>query len=129
MEEVIREVRLKKNLMCEKHNLEKIHFCMDEGCKKALCSDCFIEEHIGHKKRRVAEVYLESKKKIDAALLPLQTMISELEAKEVIMKGEKEEVLEELSFEEEQIQRFTDILRSSVTSEGAKRVLKREQWT
>ena len=59
---MIQEIKLKKSLECEIHHIEKTDYCMNEGCKLALCLDCFIEGHIGHKKRKVAEVYEDNKR-------------------------------------------------------------------
>ena len=41
----------KERRPCEKHDLVKLYFCMDQGCQVELCPDCFIEGHAGHKKR------------------------------------------------------------------------------
>ena len=50
---------------CEIHHVKKTLYCMEEGCKLALCQDCFIEGHIGHKKiQTVAKVYKDNREKL-----------------------------------------------------------------
>ena len=54
---------------------------MDEGCKLALCAECFIDNHIGHKKGRMKEVYMASKLTVNASLDSLEQSNRILEAK------------------------------------------------
>ena len=84
---MIEETKLKKSLKCQDHGIEKTFYCMDERCKRALCPECFILGHIDHKKRRVAEVYDESKLKLKTLIEPLERTSRELEAKILTING------------------------------------------
>ena len=70
-EEMIKEMLFAKHLRCKLHDLEKCYFCMNEECLKPLCPDCFMENHIGHKRRKITEVYREKKEEVDAVMEPL----------------------------------------------------------
>ena len=72
LEKIICAVKLKKNLKCEIHDLEKSNYCMDANCKMPLCPECYIEGHIGHKRLRMKELYEDSKLTINAALESLE---------------------------------------------------------
>ena len=45
------------------HALDHVFYCV--GCKVSLCPDCYIEEHMGHPKKRLEDVYGATKKRID----------------------------------------------------------------
>ena len=48
---------------CQMHGFERTHYCVD--CTKALCPECILEEHEGHQRKKVAEVYKEKKEQFD----------------------------------------------------------------
>ena len=62
---------------------------MDEACRLALCPECFIEGHIGHKRVMIKEAYESSKLKVNAALESLGQKTKELEDK---VKATDEEI-------------------------------------
>ena len=68
MEETIREIILAKHITCRAHGLDKCYFCMNADCMKALCPDCFIEDHIGHTRKHLNTFYKEGKQKVADAL-------------------------------------------------------------
>ena len=60
VEEIIREIKIQqkqekrladRSITCKKHNCEKIYFCEHPSCEVDVCPDCYIESHLGHKKR------------------------------------------------------------------------------
>ena len=79
-------MKMEKHITCRLHNLDKCYFCMNEGCMKALCPDCFIEDHIGHKKTNFRTVFSEGKQKVSAAIEIIDEKIVQLKAKEESME-------------------------------------------
>ena len=53
------EARLLKK--CKKHkDMDKCYLC--EPCKRNICPECYIEEHLGHKKVPLVEKFEQVKK-------------------------------------------------------------------
>ena len=65
---------------------------MNDKCLKPLCPDCFIENHIGHKRRKFLEVYREKKDEVDTVMESLCKRICELEDKEHAMTAQVKKV-------------------------------------
>jgi len=102
---------------------------MNDKCLKPLCPDCFIENHIGHKRRKIIDVYREKKEEVDAVMEPLCKGISELEDKEIAMTEQVKKVKDDQKNQKEKIKAFTDLLSSSVTAYNAKLTALMENWT
>ena len=68
---------MNKHMHCRQHDLDKIWFCMTEGCLKAICPECYIEGHIGHKKILVKTAYQNGKLEVAEAMETLDSKISE----------------------------------------------------
>ena len=51
-----------KQGFCEKHQMKKYFF--DTDCQLDLCPDCYIENHIGHKKNFLVKEFVNTKAKI-----------------------------------------------------------------
>ena len=66
----------KSDPKCLKHDLEQIYFC--ETCQSVICPECLIEEHMGHKRRILKEVYEERKNEIKCCVNSLNQKIDEL---------------------------------------------------
>ena len=76
-EETIKEMEMDRHLTCMLHGLEKYYFCTNKGCQKALCPDCFIEDHIGHSKKPIQTVYIEGKQEVVAVIETIDEKIRE----------------------------------------------------
>ena len=74
-------IQKKNNKTCEIHDLSKTLFCMDEGCKFALCYECYIEQHIGHQKAKLEDVWEANKSSATAALEFLEHLQGQFDAK------------------------------------------------
>lgn len=72
-----KEKLLKKDLNCEEHGYEKQYFCESEDCQEALCSECYIERHLGHPKKPIRAVYQEKRREFQDALDTLTVRIEE----------------------------------------------------
>ena len=57
--------------------MSKEIFCMNEGCMKALCAFCFIDNHIGHTKKLIQTVFKEGKQEVAAAIETIDEKIRE----------------------------------------------------
>ena len=68
---------MNKNMRCGQHYLDKTWFCMTQGCLKAICPECYVEGHIGHKKILVKKAYQKSKLKVAEAMETLDSKINE----------------------------------------------------
>ena len=69
-EEMVLELKLnQKN--CKKHELKKSYYCTKISCMKAICPECFIEDHEGHEKKKLKDLYEEKMRLIDTAKIPL----------------------------------------------------------
>ena len=64
---------------------------MDIGCKFALCAECFIEQHITHKKAKLEDVWEGNKLSVAAALEFLEERKGQVDAK---VKATDEEIEE-----------------------------------
>ena len=73
--------------LCQIHSFEKSYFCMESGCKVALCPDCYIEGHMGHKKRRVKSMFDECISEIDKAIEPHKKAVE-------LLKAQKKNIIE-----------------------------------
>ena len=50
---------------------------MNKGCMKALCAFCFMEDHIGHRKKSIQTVFKEGKQEVAAAIETIDEKIRE----------------------------------------------------
>ena len=73
---------------------------------KALCPDCYIEDHAGHEKRKLKTVYEESKSEVGGAMDILEGRIGEFRAKEQAMEEEVKKVKREEPGKKEEIEEF-----------------------
>ena len=49
LEEIIKTIKIRKiSMTCGIHGHQKTIYCMNEGCKIALCPECFIDSHMNH---------------------------------------------------------------------------------
>ena len=71
-------MKSKKKLMCEKHDFEKLYFCSEESCQLALCPECYFEEHLGHPKKKLKDVYEKRKRVLDDKMEALDKTLSKL---------------------------------------------------
>ena len=60
--------------------MSKEIFCLNEGCMKALCAFCFMDDHKGHeqKRKKLQTVFKEGKQKVAAAIEIIDVRIREL---------------------------------------------------
>ena len=60
--------------------MSKDSFCMKEGCMKALCAFCFMEDHKGHeqKRKKLQTVFKEFKQEVAVAIETIDGKIREL---------------------------------------------------
>ena len=56
-EELNEESRARKKEQCNKHEQLKSYYCIKSTCMMALCPECFIEDHNGHDRKKVKELY------------------------------------------------------------------------
>ena len=68
-------------MSCKTHKLEKCYYCIQETCLKAVCPECYLEDHLGHQKTNLKDFQEQTKKIVDDAMETLDKKISELEAK------------------------------------------------
>ena len=75
----------RKKDVCKVHRTDKIFYCID--CAKPVCPVCFyeLEEHRGHQKKMLEEVFEEKKDS-------LSTQLQKLKAKENVFKARGEEM-------------------------------------
>lgn len=81
LESVISELKKKRKLTCELHNLDKAYFCLNFGCEEALCPDCYHSgAHKDHPKRHLKAVYHEKKAEVDKAMVRLSDQIEKFQS-------------------------------------------------
>ena len=77
---------------------------------KALCAFCFIEDHKGHERMKVKELYEDVKKKVDAATNSLKQKQNEYTLKEKITAEEIKKVRAREADQKVKINTFTSEL-------------------
>ena len=74
VEDVLRRLQsdeMKREGSCKMHDMKLFYFCLD--CDQSLCPDCYIEDHLGHSKRRLKDVFAEKKSLIKESLEELKS--------------------------------------------------------
>ena len=72
---MIKEIKLAKHITCELHKLDKVYFCVK--CSEALCPDCYMDNHIGHKRKNLKQEYEERKQSLNNAANSIDQMVEE----------------------------------------------------
>ena len=103
---------LKKH--CKDHDCPKSIYCLKSTCLEAFCPECFLEDHQGHEKKKVKELYEEAKKMVDAATKSLMQKQNEYQLKEKFTTEEIKKVKAKDADEKAKITTFTNELIKAV---------------
>ena len=104
----------RKHRFCVKHDCALFYFCIP--CKASTCPECYIEDHTGHKKKRIDTAYAAAKSKIDElceAETNKRESLWQQEIREVDRIIADTEICGEFDAE---IMEFTDRLKDAVRS-------------
>ena len=106
---MIAELRLLKK-HCKDHDCPKSIYCLDPSCEEAVCPECFLEDHKGHERMKVKELYEDVKKKIDAATNSLKQKQNEYTLREKFTAEEIKKVRAREADQKVKINTFTSEL-------------------
>ena len=102
---------------------------MNESCMKALCAFCFMEDHIGHKKKSIQTVFKEGKQEVAAAIETIDEKIRKLERQlkcmELGIKRADRDQLRQLKL----FDSFTEFLKEALKIRINQSKAKMKDWT
>ena len=107
------------------HDMKLCYFCLD--CDQSLCPDCYIEDHLGHSKRRLKDVFAEKKSLIKESLEELKShekaLTQQINSSDLMVKE-----IEEQKVDESHYKKFIDVLKIAIESEKKEKVKDIKAW-
>ena len=119
-------MKLKKDLQCEQHGLEKKYFCAALDCQKAICPECYFEGHHGHEKKLLKDVFEERKLEFETKICEEITF---LEAQESFSVSETKKVQKEREERTKINKNFFQLMTKANEKYCFGRLEEIEQWT
>ena len=114
---------------CQEHNLQKTYYCLEISCRQSICAEGFMEKHSKHEWIKLKDIYQESKRIVDKAMLTFAKRTRVFQATKKQMDAQVFKVKEEEVDHETKIKAYKALIIESVAGEKARKVSKIENWT
>ena len=96
------------------HDMRLCYFCLD--CDQSLCPDCYMEDHLGHSKRRLKDVFADKQSLIKESLEELKSQ-DRLLTHQINRSELKISKIEEEKVDESHYTNFINVLKIAIESE------------
>ena len=82
----------------------------------AVCPDCYMDEHPGHKRRPFVEVYHEKRKTVNNALEAFDPKINQFVVQEGKMRGKIDKIIKEGQSQLEDVKGLEDLIKEAIST-------------